>query len=93
MVSILMVLAFCSDGQDRRLCLAVGVGRHVGVAFGRVEINLELHMFELRSRCMLTSRWHLGSQESHDDFKPKRKSAPADLDDAVKMIEEQVVGS
>lgn len=38
------------------------------------------------------SRWHLLSQESHDDFKPKRKSAPADLDDAVKMIEEQVGG-
>lgn len=62
----------------------------MGVAFGRV--NLELHMFELRSQCMLMSRWHLLSQESHDDFKPKRKSAPADLDDAVKMIEEQVGG-
>lgn len=44
MISILMVLASCSDGQDRRLCLAAGLGRHVGVAFGRVEINLELHM-------------------------------------------------
>jgi hypothetical protein len=29
-------------------------------------------------------------EESHDDFKPKRKAPPADLDDAVKLVGEQV---
>ena len=28
--------------------------------------------------------------ESHDDFKPKRKAPPADLDGAVGMVDEQV---
>lgn len=28
--------------------------------------------------------------DSHDDFKPQRKAPPADLDDAVQMIDDQV---
>jgi len=28
--------------------------------------------------------------DSHDDFKPKRKAPPSDLDGAIKMIDDQV---